>query len=83
MKIIKASVDLATWTMLMMCPTCSSEIGIEAADLGYRYSPDSRHYFCNCTLCDGYIDFHSDDLPRIVKRDAEKYRAVKTSSCWD
>lgn len=83
MKIVKASVDLATWTLPTKCTTCASEIEIESKDLGYRYNSDSEHYFCNCILCNGYMTFHEKEIPKIVQRDIIDNRSVKTSSAWD
>lgn len=83
MKIVKASVDLATWTLPTKCTTCASEIEIESKDLNYRYSTDGDHYFCYCILCKGCIVFNEKLIPKIVQRDVTDNRAVKTYSSWN
>ncbi len=74
MKIIKASVDLETWTLPTTCKSCKSELGIEAGDLRHNWTKDGCYYF-KCELCDNTQYLKDSDVPEIVKADAKRHRA--------
>jgi hypothetical protein len=83
MKVVKASVDLATWTLPVKCESCKSDLEVEAGDIKYRYQSDGYHYFCNCVLCNASMHFSEKQIPKIVQQDTIAKRAVKVSSAWD
>lgn len=82
MKVVKASVDLATWVIQQECITCKSELEICATDIRYRYEIDSNKcYYASCMLCSGIMYINLNFLPQIVRTDVNKHRSDKTYSC--
>lgn len=77
MKVIKASVDLATWTLPVTCKKCDSQLELESKDIRYDYC-----FLTNCCLCDGKIELDVKSLPEIVKNDITKHRYI-THPCDD
>ena len=72
MKVIKASVDLATWTLAVTCKNCDSQLELESADIRYDYPS----YLANCCLCDKIITVDGKQVPEIVKTDILKNRYI-------
>jgi len=84
MKVIQASVDLATWSREVTCTSCESVLEVESSDISYQWANDSNCYHASCSLCDYKMYFKASDLPKIVIRDAEKNRHINNtcSSDW-
>jgi hypothetical protein len=82
MKIIKASVDLETWTHTCDCNKCKSTLEVSSSDIRYRWSSDNCYYF-TCVLCDHRNYLTSKELPEIVKTDVGKHRADPSPGCSD
>lgn len=74
MKVIKASVDLITWCFETKCPTCNSEIGVEAKDLRYKWTTSGCYYYV-CELCNTRHYMKNADVPPIVEADIIKHRS--------
>lgn len=74
MKIIKPSIDLSAWFLAQTCPTCKSQIGIEAKDIRYAWNRAGEYYY-TCELCDTKHYLVTTDLPPIVTAEVRKYRS--------
>jgi len=74
MKIIKPSIDLDTWVFETKCPTCKSDIGIEAIDLRYKWNTSGCYYYV-CELCNTRHLMKDVDVPPIVEADVKKHRS--------
>jgi len=83
MKIIKAAVDLETWTLEHKCPHCESQLGIEAKDIYHDYDPSGDHWRVQCSLCLGYFRIASELVPKLVQSDATNNRYISHPSSDD
>lgn len=79
MKVIKASIDLKTWSSKQTCPNCLSEIGVEAEDIRYFWTQNGGYYYI-CCLCDHREYLKEKEVPEIVKADVLKSRRDPTYS---
>lgn len=76
MKVIKPEVDLETWSQEETCPHCTSIVAIENEDVHYEYESRGFCYWAECCLCNHRIRFKEEDLPKIVRAAAWKYRRI-------
>lgn len=72
MKVIKASVDLKTWTLPITCTKCSSDLEVCAKDIRYDYPK----YLVTCCLCEAVNEIPHKSVPEIVQTDVCKHRYV-------
>lgn len=76
MKVIKASIDLETWSMPHTCDNCKSEVEIEAVDISYDYQVDGKHWLVKCCLCNSPFRLIDTEVPEIVKANVMKHRMI-------
>jgi len=76
MKVVKAEVDLETWSQEHTCSHCKSIVAIENEDVHYEYESRGKCYWAECCLCHHRIYFTDDELPKIVIASALKHRKI-------
>lgn len=83
MKVIKAAVDLKTWSIKHTCPNCTSEIEVECKDISYDYQFKDSKWRATCCLCEKSFAIEEKDIPKLVQADIVKHRYVSyPSSDW-
>jgi len=83
MKVIKAAIDLKTWSLKWVCPNCTSELEVEAKDIYYDYDSKQPPWKVTCCLCEHAFRIHEDHIPKLVQADCTKKRYVShPSSDW-
>lgn len=76
MKVIKAFIDLKTWTLKQTCPNCESEVEVESKDISYDYDAKLSHWRVICCLCSHHFRVPEKDVPKLVQADVVKHRYV-------
>lgn len=83
MKVIKAAVDLKTWSLKWVCPNCTSEVEVEAKDIYYDHVTIHPPWRVQCCLCNHQFRIDEDQIPKLVQSDVTKHRYVSCpSSDW-
>lgn len=76
MKVIKAAVDLDTWSLKYSCPNCTSEVEVEATDIFHDWDANNSPWRVTCCLCDHQFRIMEDRIPKLVQADARKNRYI-------
>lgn len=83
MNVIKAAVDLKTWSLKCVCPNCTSEVEVETTDIYYEWDSNNSPWRVTCCLCDHNFRIVEDDIPKLVQADSRKNRYIRRpTSDW-
>ena len=81
MKILKYAIDLKSWRKTVTCYGCHTELEIEPSDIQYAGEAGDWHdsgwerYWANCAICDRELPLKSEDLPELIKIEAQKRKS--------